>query len=71
MALARPYFDRQHFDRYTREQLVDMLIEAKTRAFELNGTVQRLETRVEAAEPYYATGQPCPVTPGDGAWEGD
>jgi hypothetical protein len=50
MGLARPYFDRNHFVNWTHDQLIDALVEAKTRALELDRSVRRLEKHIEKTE---------------------
>lgn len=45
MGLARPHFDRNHFKNMSQDELIDALIEAKTRIFELNAQVQRYHER--------------------------
>lgn len=69
MGLARPYFDRNHFKNMSQDELIDALIEAKTRCFELNAQVHRYHERaVASGDPWYGTGHPVPYTPADGQW---
>lgn len=50
MGLARPYFDRNFFKRWSQDRLIDELVEAKTRVMELQAQVRRLEKRIESMQ---------------------